>query len=767
MFPVFLYFNFYNPKMNHSLLFTFLYFFLFFGLRAQNNNLINTSILPNKTEVNTKAQYKIYITPNAIIKKGAFIKLNLIKGWRSVQNISIALEGFTSVSAISQQSSVKIVSILQPSIDAADPWHNDVNQRIITLQILQSDFLIGDTILLKIGGNSNINGSKMHTSCSTGFIEVAVNNVNGNWVEQINTPKFEIVNQAAKSINIYLPSVIKIGEPTKVKLAAMDQFSNWAIDFVGSINLQSSDGLAEFPSSVQFFAADKGYKEIMVVFNSIGNQSIKGTIPSMANKVVVSNQAIVSQEITKNVLWGDFHCHSAFSRDGMGACAYEFAQFATCLDFFSATDHADHPADRIGIDDEEWQELIDCSLFYEKPNEFIPFLGYEISDKAPTGHNNFIFNYKNSDVGKIPVWNNDNDFEYAERYLAADSIDASLKLLIIPHHTGKVFYDQTSEGSVVNNFGGEYMNDKYKRLIELYSGHGSSEFYNPTGPLSYENTGDGGSPASSSRGPHYAQDAWALKEKLGVIASTDNHSSQPGLVALVAAITEDKSRNGIFDAIYNRKCYGTTGERIVLDFSIDSFTMGEILDDFEGIPTIKYSVLGTDTLDFVEVLKWDFKNGIYENNHPKFEIIYHKDLQNSFSYDSIIDNAFDKECMYYLRVKQKKGTGARESWAWSSPIWVNKSNVTQLNHFEKTNYLSISPNPIKSGDKLNLDFKNIVETPKEIQIYNLLGVEVSNIDVLGNLKNINIPKLVGGYYIVNCLDFNGQLIGSNKLLITE
>lgn len=139
----------------------------------------------------------------------------------------------------------------------------------------------------------------MHTSCSTGFIEVAVNNVNGNWVEQINTPKFEIVNQAAKSINIYLPSVIKIGEPTKVKLAAMDQFSNWAIDFVGSINLQSSDGLAEFPSSVQFSEVDKGYKEIMVVFNSIGNQSIKGTIPSMANKVVVSNQAIVSQEITK------------------------------------------------------------------------------------------------------------------------------------------------------------------------------------------------------------------------------------------------------------------------------------------------------------------------------------------------------------------------------------------------------------------------------------------------------------------------------------
>ena len=104
------------------------------------------------------------------------------------------------------------MSILQPSTDAADPWHNDVNQRIITLQILQSDFLIGDTILLKIGGNSNINGSKMHTSCSTGFIEVAVNNVNGNWVEQINTPKFEIVNQAAKSINIYLPSVIKVGE---------------------------------------------------------------------------------------------------------------------------------------------------------------------------------------------------------------------------------------------------------------------------------------------------------------------------------------------------------------------------------------------------------------------------------------------------------------------------------------------------------------------------------------------------------------------------
>lgn len=753
--------------MNRLLLVMLFKFLFCLGVNAQNNNLINTSIYPNRTEVNSKSQYIIAISPNATVKKGAFVKLNLIKGWRSVQNISSGLEGFTSVSTISQQSSVKIVSILQPSTDGADPWHNDVNQRIITVQILQADLLVGDTILVKIGGNSNVNGSKMHYSCSKGFIEVAVNNGNGEWVEQMNQPKFEVFNQKAKTINIIIPSIIKEGESTKVKLSAMDQFSNWAIDFVGTINLQSSDGLAEFPSSVQFTEADRGYKEIMVVFNSIGNQSIKGIIPSMSNMVVVSNQGIVNKEITSNVLWGDFHCHSAFSRDGMGACAYEFAKRATCLDFFSATDHADHPSDKIGIDDEEWQELIDCSLFYEEPNEFIPFLGYEISDKAPTGHNNFIFNYKNSDVGKIPVWNNDNDFEYADRYLAADSIDPSLKLLIIPHHTGKVFYDQTSEGSVVNNFGGEYMNDKYKRLIELYSGHGSSEFYNPTGALSYENTGDGGSPASSSRGPHYAQDAWALKEKLGVIASTDNHSSQPGLVALVAAITEDKSRNGIFDAIYNRKCYGTTGERIVLDFSINSFSMGEIIDDFQGIPTIKYSVLGTDTLDFVEVLKWDFRNGIYENNHPKFEIIYHKDFQNSFSNDSIIDSAFDKECMYYLRVKQKNRNGERESWAWSSPIWVNKSNVTQLNHFEKASYLSISPNPIKSGDKINLDFKNILKSPKEIKIYNLLGVEVAKIDVFGNLKNIDIPKLGSGYYIVNCFDFNEQLIGSNKLLISE
>src|SRR5690606_29904632 len=64
-------------------------------------------------------------------------------------------------------------------------------------------------------------------------------------------------------------------------------------------------------------------------------------------------------------------------------------------------------------------------------------------------------------------------------------------------------------------------------LIEIYSAHGQSEFFDRNDPLAYESVKFTG--ARSADGPHYARDAWAAGLPMGVIASSDDHEAHPGL----------------------------------------------------------------------------------------------------------------------------------------------------------------------------------------------------------------------------------------------
>ena len=99
-----------------------------------------------------------------------------------------------------------------------------------------------------------------------------------------------------------------------------------------------------------------------------------------------------------------------------------------------------------------------------------------------------------------------------------------------------------------------------ERRSKIFSTHGLSEYYNWNHDLSYFNIS---SNSGLENGPHYAQDAWGLGEKLGVIASSDNHL---GFAAqdnqgVTAVVTSDFSRDGVFEAIKKRHTYGTTGRK--------------------------------------------------------------------------------------------------------------------------------------------------------------------------------------------------------------
>lgn len=553
------------------------------------------------------------------------------------------------------------------------------NQRLVTIQMLDT-LPKGDTLQLMYGANGTGTYTYNSMTAHDDYFNVLLDNANnGNYAALKSQAKIVFNHTTSKSINIALASTGKIGKPVLLKLMLNDVGKNITYDFNGTIQLNCSDPSAIYPSTVNFTPADSGVKDVLITFNQKGvfNAAAKVTSSNVTITGSFSSNPINISDDSLNIYWGDFHTHGGFSRDGFGSDGYRFARNGAGLDFYSGTDHSDfNQTDTFGINREEWNTLQQEAIRYNQPNRFVTFLGYENSLDNPSGHYNFIYNFEDSLTQEIPMLAKNPLFTIQNFWIKLNQLNQKGKALSIPHHTGKLFGTSGPDNGA-SQFGGSFINKDYKRVIEIYSGHGLGEYYNPNHNLAYDKLG-----GRDTKYPCFAQDAWALGERLGVIASTDSHNGTASQtnVGLAAIIADSLTRNKIFSNLYNRHSYATTGERMVLKFTIDTAIMGDELSvPADSFPTIHFSVNGTDVLDFIEVLKWDFKNGKYTTNpvHPIYPVIKKIQFSNAVKNYSfaMIDTSMRDSCLYYVRVKQKNMVSNREVWAWTSPIWIDKTHT--------------------------------------------------------------------------------------------
>ena len=266
-------------------------------------------------------------------------------------------------------------------------------------------------------------------------------------------------------------------------------------------------------------------------------------------------------------------------------------------------------------------------------------------------------------------------------------------MITIPHHTG---LGKRDDESVLVSFAKPYQNPKMRTTIELLSRHGSNERFNPLDSYSYSVGGvryPAVKPPRKTTGP-YAQQAWSKKLYLGVIAASDDHNAHPGLPLvlkrrhakkdnavviinspLAAVYAKDLTRDAIFNAIKMRRTYATSsGERIILNFTLNGYPMGsEVIVTKGQNPRLLITARGTDLIEFIEILKWDFRNGKFdEHGHPVFERILYSQVKALDTRKEFIDEKFNSFCMYYVRLKQLHKVRHQEVWAWSSPIWAKR-----------------------------------------------------------------------------------------------
>lgn len=332
------------------------------------------------------------------------------------------------------------------------------------------------------------------------------------------------------------------------------------------------------------------------------------------------------------LVYGDIHGQSAIS-DGVGEIDqyYHFAKVGADLDFTALTDHDCYPD---WTSQSEWEFMRTANRLANIDGELASLLAYEWTPneyRYDYGHKNVYYKgddgelFRSGDVGGMTPFNL---FESIKKY----------KAMAIPHHPA------ANWGLVSAATDWNFHDSEVQRLAEIFSRHAPFEYYGNVSK--YTKNVEQMQRCS-------IQDALARGYRIGFTGGSDSHQMEHGIEGgILAAFVPELTRESVFDAMYDRFVYATTGARILVSLKINGNRMGQEITVKENEPVQVYvNVLGTDKVK-VELLK--------NNEVIATEVSNSKACELKF-----VDNERNETDCYYIRVTQED-----EHMAWSSPIWV-------------------------------------------------------------------------------------------------
>ena len=139
---------------------------------------------------------------------------------------------------------------------------------------------------------------------------------------------------------------------------------------------------------------------------------------------------------------------------------------------------------------------------------------------------------------------------------------------------------------------------------------------------------------------------------------------------LTAVYTPSLTHNAIFSALKTRRCYATTGARMILQFQIGDYGMGEFVDvspverALLQERRLTATVYGTAMVDRIEVIRNNLEVCTYRGDGKAVSFAWADRQELTRIALPRAASAADLTCYYYIRVTQTDG-----EIAWSSPIW--------------------------------------------------------------------------------------------------
>ncbi|MBI1358430.1 MAG: DUF3604 domain-containing protein [Acidobacteria bacterium] len=453
----------------------------------------------------------------------------------------------------------------------------------------------------------------------------------GEYHEASGSPLYlDVIAGPAARANVVWPSVRRGPVPVEARITVMDQVQ--AVPLGGSVEIVAAGSTLTVSPGVA--------ATVKTTAEALGVTGPDGKSWGRANP----HTAVAADGL--NLYWGDLHAQSehhvmhsqakdfrqatwskGISCGTLDEC-YRYAREVSLLDFLAMTDQGACLTDA-------WEFCQGKVREYHEPGRMVVFKGYEAG--SPLGHRNVIYS---TDAIDAPFDAKAMDNFHPQKVYAL--YKGRQDVIIIPHHV-----------KTWTNW--DYHDPELEPLMEIYSCWGQSETPGP------ELWNKGQTPGAG------AWEAFRRGYRMGLMASTDNHVGMPGRSypgdrqihtpfqgGLCAVWAEELTRDSLFQALKQRRCYGTTGARIVLRFSIDGRPMGSMGPASEGPAKLAYEIRGTEAIDRLEVVH-DLET--VETIRPESAS---EDLVGTLGLPP------GAKGFYYLRLFQKDGERA-----WSSPIWLD------------------------------------------------------------------------------------------------
>lgn len=469
----------------------------------------------------------------------------------------------------------------------------------------------------------------------------------------------DIKGNILKNIRILTPSFVARNKRFDVIVRFEDEFGNLTNNAPADTLIELSHEHLRENLNWKLFVPETGFISLPnLYFNEPGIYTIK--LFNRGTKEYFRSPPIKCfQDNNKHLFWGLLHGESERidSTENIESCLRHMRD-EKALNFFTTSPFENQEE----TSNETWKLIVQNAQEFDESDRFVTYLGFQWQGiEKEEGVRHFIYTKDHKSIFRKK------DPKYSSLKKIYKSFSPK-ELISIPTFTmGEGFEFDFSE-----------FNPEFERVVEIYNAWGSSECTKKEGnhrPIQI----DGKVGVHESR-EGSVQNALLANCRFGFVGGGlddrgiysdffegDQVQYSPGATGIIAP---EHTRSSLAEALYNRHCYATTGERIILGIEITGAQMGSEISSATkpGLLINRHIsgyVAGTCPLKSVEIIR----------NGKVIKTFSSKDYFLEFTFDDLtplskvaIDNKDKKPpfVYYYLRVIQEDG-----HMAWSSPIWVD------------------------------------------------------------------------------------------------
>lgn len=481
------------------------------------------------------------------------------------------------------------------------------------------------------------------------------------------------------NIRILAPSFVAKNKRFDVVVRFEDQYGNLTNNAPEDTLIELSHEYLRENLNWKLFVPETGFIALPnLYFNEVGIYTIQ--LVNVATKQIFRSSPIKCfPDNNKHLFWGLLHGESD---------RYDSAEnIENCIRYFR-DDKAFHFYAVSPFESQEetpnelWKSVSQNISDFNEDERFTTLLGCQWQGENKTeGARVFVFNKDNKPILRKKDLKNSSLKKIYKSF-------SPKELISIPSFT-------MAKGV---EFDFDQFDPEYERVAEIYNAWGSSEFSKKEGnlrpihssdDLGLQESADGSIQKALQRNFRFGFVAGGLDDR-GLYAplyESNQFQYSPGLTAI---ISPTHSREALTEALYQRSCYATTGERMIIGLYLAGVPMGKELStaDKPGLVVNRHLsgyVAGTTELKKVELIRNGKVIKTFEPTHYAFDFTF----DDMTPIEKSLIDAKDKKppfIYYYLRAVQQD-----DHMAWSSPIWVDYISLASLPKTQIKRPLTKSP----------------------------------------------------------------------------